>query len=297
MSRSFLLGTLLVITASVLWGAMATVVQHVFASGCGFTSLGLVTLRQLSAGVIFVLLASLFMPRAVWGIFRDARTVGAIALNGILIFGAHYGFFQSIYYSNAGTGAILLTLVPLFSAVWIAFRERRFVSLVEVVCFILATAGVVLIVTDGDFGSLRFSPLALVWGVACALFSTAYIIQPVRVIRKVGVIPVAAWGFLAGGLCASLICPPWTVEVNWTLDTLLSFGFIVLFGTIAAFYLYLSGLRYLSPVVIGLINCAEPLSAFVFSMLFLGVELGLWQAAGVALVLSNVVLLTLARPR
>ena len=49
--------------------------------------------------------------------------------------------------------------------------------------------------------------------------------------------------------------------------------------------------------MIGLINCAEPLSAFVFSMLFLGVELGLWQAAGVALVLSNVVLLTLARPR
>lgn len=293
MSRPFLKGFLLVVGASILWGAMGTVVQYLFSVPSGFTALGLVTLRQLCAGTIFVAAASLFMPRAMWGIFKEPKTLLDIALAGVFVFCGHYGFFQSIYYSNAGTGAVLLTLVPLFSGIWIAIRHHRFVTPVEMVCFILATVGVALIVTDGDFGKLKFSPLALVWGIVAAVFSTAYIIQPAGVIRRVGVIPVAAWSILVGGLIASTVCPPWTLSVNWSLDVAAAFGFIVLFGTVIAFYCYMSGLKYLSPVVMGLLNCAEPLSAFLFSILFLGDRFGLWQSVGVAMVLANVCLLTL----
>ncbi len=297
MSRSFLKGFLLVVGASVLWGAMGAVVQYVFSVPSGFTALGLVTLRQLSAGVLFVAAASCFMPRAVWRIFKEPKTVLDIALSGCLIFGGHYGFFQSIYYSNAGTGAVLLTLVPLLAAVWNAVRHHRFVSPVEAACFVLAATGVALIVTDGDFGKLKFSPLAIGWGLVAALFSTAYLIQPVAVIRRVGVIPVTAWGILTGGLIASVFCHPWTMDIHWTLPVAASFAFIVVFGTVVAFYCYMSGLKYMSPVVMGLLNCAEPLSAFLFSILFLGDRFGIWQCAGVAMVLANVCLLTLAPQR
>ena len=59
----------------------------------------------------------------------------------------------------------------------------------------------------------------------------------------------------------------------------------------------MSGLKYLSPVVMGLLNCAEPLSAFLFSIIFLGDRFGAWQCLGVAMVLANVCLLTLAPRR
>ena len=297
MSRPFLKGFLLVVFASILWGAMGTVVQYLFSVPSGFTALGLVTLRQLAAGTIFVAAASLFMPKAMWGIFKNPRDLLDIVTAGIFVFAGHYGFFQSIYYSNAGTGAVLLTLVPLLSGVWIALRHHRFVTPVEAVCFLLAAAGVAVIVTDGDFSRLQFSPLAIAWGLVAAVFSAAYLIQPAGIIRRVGVIPVVAWSILIGGVIASSVCRPWTLDIRWTADVAASFGFIVIFGTVLAFYFYMSGLKYLSPVVMGLLNCAEPLSAFLFSIIFLGDRFGAWQCLGVAMVLANVCLLTLAPRR
>ena len=71
----------------------------------------------------------------------------------------------------------------------------------------------------------------------------------------------------------------------------------VLFGTVAAFWCYLSGLKWISPVVAGLLNCLEPLSAFFFSIVLLGDRIGAVQAIGIALVVSNVALLALAKGR
>ena len=96
-------------------------------------------------------------------------------------------------------------------------------------------------------------------------------------------------------MIASFFCPPWTLNVNWNWMVTADFAFIVVFGTVAAFWLYLTGLKYISPVVSGLVVCLEPLSAIVFSMVLLGDVLGGWQAVGVVLVLSNICLLALAR--
>lgn len=44
-------------------------------------------------------------------------------------------------------------------------------------------------------------------------------------------------------------------------------------------------------MVAGLLNSAEPLAGYFFSMLLLGDVLGFWQTAGIALVIANVALL------
>ena len=55
--RSNLTGVALVLLAGILWGAMGTSVQYLFSSGAFETPLELVTLRQLCAGSLFVLVA------------------------------------------------------------------------------------------------------------------------------------------------------------------------------------------------------------------------------------------------
>ena len=297
MSSNLLKGIACIFLAGTFWGAMGTAVQFLFSASSTLSPLQLVVMRQLCAGAVFIAAASCVMPRAIWGIFRSGRDVAAVAVSGVIVFLAHYSFFESIYYSNAGTGAILLTIVPLLAGVWAAVRHRRWMTATEVLCFVLATMGVVLIVTDGDFSKLQFSPLALVWGIISAVCAAVYSIQPISVIRRAGVVPVVAWGLLVGGLCGSCICPPWTIHVSWDWTEWGAFGFIVLFGSIAAFTLYMLGLRCVSAVIAGLLNCAEPLSAFFFSILLLGDRFGGWQTVGVLLVLSNVCLLALARPR
>ena len=186
---------------------------------------------------------------------------------------------------------------PLFCALWLAWTERRPVSAREALCFALAAAGVALLVTDGDFSTLQFSPLTILWGTACAILSAVYCIQPRRIVARHGVVPVLSWGLIFGGLVASVFNPPWKIDLDWQMPELLAFGFIVLFGTILAFWSYLSGLRFLSPVMLGLLNCVEPLCAFLFSMLLLGETLGAWEAAGIALVLSNVLFLAAGKRR
>lgn len=297
MNRLFFLGFLFTVIASIFWGAMGTAVQHLFQIKSGFFALGLVTLRQLTAGLLFVAIGTLVMPGKMWSIFRDRRLLTEIAVSGILVFLAHFCFFQSISYSNAGTAAIFLTLNPLLAGIWLAMTKGRRMSVVELVCVVLAAAGVALMVTDGDLDGLNFSPMAVVWGLGSALAATAFSIQPQKPSAKAGVTVVVAWAFLFGGLIASVFCPPWTLDVRWDWVVAGDFAFIVLFGTVAAFWLYLTGLKYISPVVSGLVVCLEPLSAIVFSMVLLGDTLGVWQTLGVIFVLVNVCLLALARQR
>ena len=80
-------------------------------------------------------------------------------------------------------------------------------------------------------------------------------------------------------------------DSEWTAASAGAFAFLVLFGTMFAFWSFLAGLRHVSPVVAGLLNSAEPLAGYFFSMLFLGDVLGFWQTAGIALVIANVALL------
>ncbi len=297
MNRLFFLGFFLTVIASILWGAMGTAVQHLFLIKSGFFALGLVVMRQLAAGLLFVAIAMLVMPRKMCSIFRDRQLFADIVISGLLVFCAHFFFFQAIEYSNAGTAAIFLTLNPLLAAVWLALTKGRRIAPVECFCMFLAALGVALIVTDGNFTELKFSIMAVVWGLCSAVCATAYSMQPQRPAAKAGVTVVVAWSFLFGGLIGSIFCPPWALQIQWSQTVALDFGYVVLFGTVTAFWLYLMGLKYISPVVSGLVVCLEPLSAIVFSMVLLGDMLGFWQTVGVACVLANVCILAIARER
>ena len=293
--RSNLAGVALVLLAGILWGAMGTSVQYLFSSGAFGPPLELVTLRQLCAGSLLVLVMSLVRPKVIWKLWTDRRMVRDAAASGALLFGAHHAFFESIYHSNAGTGAILLVTVPLWCGLWSAVVNRKPVPGLEVVCFLLAAAGVSLIVTNGDFSGLVFSPMAIVWGLVSALMAAAYNIQSKRLVARAGVVPALAWGLVFGGLWASVFCAPWSISAQWSAASAGAFAFLVLFGTMAAFWCFLAGLRHVTPVVAGLLDSVEPLAGYFFSMVLLGDVLGFWQTAGIALVLSNVALLALRR--
>ena len=127
------------------------------------------------------------------------------------------------------------------------------------------------------------------------IFSAAYSIQPRKLIMKVGVGPVVGFGMLFGGLVASVMNPPWTMNVQWTVLSVSAFTYVVLVGTVAAFWCYLSGLKYVSAVIVGLMVCFEPLSAYLLSVFAFDLRIGMWEGAGICLVLLNVLVLSLPK--
>jgi drug/metabolite transporter (DMT)-like permease len=96
-----------------------------------------------------------------------------------------------------------------------------------------------------------------------------------------------------GGLGMSVFNPPWIVEgADWSLHSALFVLFVILFGTLVPFYLFVDSLRFITPSQAGLLSSAEPLAAVVASLLWLHVPLGLFEAIGGLCIIGTVFLLS-----
>lgn len=85
------------------------------------------------------------------------------------------------------------------------------------------------------------------------------------------------------------------MNVQWTALSISAFTYVVLIGTVVAFWCYLSSLKYVSAVIVGLMVCFGPLSAYLLSVFAFDLRIGLWEAAGICLVLLNVLVLSLPK--
>lgn len=286
-----LFAVLLAILASIFWGAMGVCVQYLFETS-DITPLNLVSMRLLLAGILLVALNLVFVRKKMLSVFYAPKAVLGIALSGFEVLFSHLTFFFAIYYSNAGTGAIFLALVPLLAGIYLYLRGKKGFTSIEVLCCVISFLGVVFIVSKGDLTSFDFNWNTVFWGLVSAVFAVIYSIQPKPLIEKNGVEPVVSWGIFAAGIASFIALRPIDAMLSLTPNSWLALGFIVVFGTAAAFWMYLYSLKYLSPVVVGLIVCVEPLSAFLFGVMFMDLHLGLLETLGVIMVLSNVVILS-----
>lgn len=291
-NRQTLLGIVLALIAGISWGAMASCVQFLL-TDTKVGAIELVTLRQLGAGILFVGGALMLRVPNEIQVVRNWRDFRDVVIAGGLVYISHSAFFEAISFSNAGTGAIFLAAVPLATAVILALWTKRPIRLLEFITFFVVMLGILLIMTGGDFSGLKFSIYAVFWGGVSIVSSAIYSIQPHSVVRRLGVTLVVSWGMLFAGCMAALTSQPWGLELHWTLSHWAAYGFVVVFGTILAFWCYLMSVKLLNPVFVGILISSEPISAYVFSIIFLGVELGVFEIAGIAIVIVAVSLYSL----
>ena len=109
---SFSKGIGLAIAAAVFWGSMGVCAQYLFQQ-CSFTPLDLVSMRLVLAGLILLIMERVVFGRNIISPLRNAKTTVGILVAGLLILVSQLTFMLSVAASNAGTAAIVLTLVPL----------------------------------------------------------------------------------------------------------------------------------------------------------------------------------------
>jgi drug/metabolite transporter (DMT)-like permease len=85
---------------------------------------------------------------------------------------------------------------------------------------------------------------------------------------------------------------PWNVPGVWDVSTLTAVAFIVLFGTLFAFYGYLAAVQKIGPETTSLLACAEPLSAALMSVLWLKVPFGVLDWLGSICIMATIFLLS-----
>lgn len=119
---SFSKGIGLAIAAAVFWGSMGVCAQYLFQQ-CSFTPLDLVSMRLVLAGLILLIMERVVFGRNIISPLRNAKTTVGILVAGLLILVSQLTFMLSVAASNAGTAAIVLTLVPLICARWLSLTK------------------------------------------------------------------------------------------------------------------------------------------------------------------------------
>ncbi|MDX5337686.1 MAG: EamA family transporter [Cyclobacteriaceae bacterium] len=288
-------GVLMAISSAIFWGISGTCAQYLFEKK-GMDPGWLVTWRMVFGGFILVVFSMTQEKRAAFNVWRKPYDIIRIFLFGILgMVAVQYTYFYSISLSNAATATILQYIGPVFVVGFYAIKNRKWPILAEYGALVLALSGTFLLVTHGSFEELVISEKAVFWGILSAIALAFYTIQPVGLLRSFSPSVVVGWGMLIGGIGFSMITQPWGISGNWDMGTWVAFTYIIIFGTVLAFYFFLKSVTLIGATQASLLCSVEPLSAAVTAVVWLGVSFLAMDWIGTLLILLTVVLLTLGK--
>ncbi|PFB04610.1 EamA family transporter [Priestia megaterium] len=288
-------GIALVLTGAILWGVSGTVAQYLFQQQ-GFSAEWLTVVRLLLSGILLLGFAYSKEKQHIWRIWKSKRDALSLVLFSILgMLAVQYTYFAAIQHGNAATATVLQYVGPALITCYLAFRSKRLPTIKEMVAVALSIFGTFFLVTHGDIHSLSISGWAVFWGISSAFALAFYTLQPHNLLAKWGSTIIVGWGMLIGGIGLSFIHPPWVFEGQWSFSAYLAVVFIIIFGTIIAFYFYLESLKYLSASETSLLACVEPLSAAFLSVIWLHVTFGFAEWLGTLCIISTVVILSIKK--
>ncbi|MCR9015301.1 DMT family transporter [Aquiflexum gelatinilyticum] len=291
-SKKSIKGFSMALAAAVFWGVSGTCAQFLFEQK-GINPAWLVCWRLLLAGII---LMAYTVSRKnsdafkIWKTPKDALQLLFFSIFGMVA--VQYTYFYSINLSNAATATVLQYIGPLIVVAFYAIHHRRWPILVEYASLVFALTGTFLLVTHGSFKQLVISEKALFWGILSAFSLAFYTIQPVRLLRKYSAATVTGWGMLIGGIAFSFISKPWDFHGTWDLGTWSAFAYIVLFGSVIAFYFFLTSVTIIGAQTASLLCSVEPLSAAAVAVVWLNVSFGAMDWLGTLFILITIFLLT-----
>lgn len=294
-NNSFLKGALLSIAGAALWGISGTFGQYLF-SQKSFTPDWLVTVRLLISGTFMLVLSyskSKTKMFKIWTYKRDAIRLIVFSILGMMA--VQYSYFVAIKHSNAATATILQYLGPIIIIIFVSVRHMKMPTIFEFISVICAITGTFFLVTHGNISSLAISNPALFWGITSAFALATYTLLPVSLLKKWDSSIIMGWSMLIGGIVLSFKTPPWTFHGIWDIESFLMLSFVIIFGTLIAFFAYLNSLKYIGATKTSLFACVEPLSAAFFSIVWLGVSFAPMDWVGFVFILLTIFLLSIRK--
>ena len=281
-------GMLSTFVGGTLWGINGVMGNYLFLNK-NVTTPWLIPYRLILAG--FLLLGYLYYKKGskIFDILKNPKDLVQIVLFGFIgMLGTQYTYFSAIQFSNAAIATVLTYFGPTLVLIYMCLREKRKPLKYEIVSICLSSFGVFLLATHGDITSLQISFKALVWGILSALSVVFYTVQPESLLKKYGASIVVAWGMMIGGIFIAFVTKPWNISVTFDFITFLVLMLIIVFGTIIAFILYLTGVNIIGPTKASIIACIEPVAATICAILFLGVTFDFLDVIGFLCIISTI---------
>lgn len=288
-------GLFLVITGATFWGAGGTVAQKLFQQYAIDVS-WLVATRLLIAGFLLLTVQFLLKDRSqiidVWKHKSSAVPLMIFGLLGMLA--VQYTYMASIQHGNAAVATLLQYLAPVLIIIYMIFRKQTVLSKQDILTVVLALSGCFFLLTNGSFSELSVPTPAIIWGILSAVSLAFYTLYAVPLLSRYDSLVIVGWAMLIGGIALSFIHPPWQMDfTNLPIGVYLNLGFVIIFGTMIAFYFYIESLQSLSPKETSLLGSLEPLAAVLTTVFWLQEPFGYFQWIGTACIIGMILLLSL----
>ena len=294
--KGTIIGTFLTIAGGILWGISGVCGQFLFQSK-DVTASWLVPLRLVTAGFLllcYYLIRDKGKAFDIWKTKRNRIDIIIYGLAGMML--CQYSYFQTIEWSNAGTATVIQYLGPALIVVWVCLQTKRLPEKKEVLGVILAVTGIFLIATHGNPTTLALSQKALIMGLISAVSVVIYTVKPARMQAEFDTPLILAWGMLIGGTALTIAFRPWTNKVIFDRETFTALTFIILFGTMAGFSMYMTGVKMIGSVRASLYSCVEPVASMVLTAVWMKVSFTTPDLIGTAFVIATIIILALPSP-
>lgn len=278
----------IVLVAAVLWGMTGT--TQTFLND-GISPVAVATIRSaIGGGLLLVVAISLRKIHiSTWPWQWTFMAAASIALFQGL-------FFSSIRLTGVAIGTVVtIGSAPVFSGLleWLLWKVRP--TKVWRIATTLAIIGCVLLFVDSGEASVHMGgiALALCAGVSFAFYTNV----SKKLMAREEALPVVAMTF---SLCALLLVPfsvsegyGWLVQSN----NLWPMLFMAVMCTSVAYLLFLSGLQRINSSSAVTLSLAEPLTAAMLGVFFVGEYLSVASWVGVSMLLGGILVLTFGGKR
>ena len=294
--KGTIIGTFLTIAGGILWGISGVCGQFLFQSK-DVTASWLVPLRLVTAGFLllcYYLIRDKGKAFDIWKTKRNRIDIIIYGLAGMML--CQYSYFQTIEWSNAGTATVIQYLGPALIVVWVCLQTKRLPEKKEVLGVILAVTGIFLIATHGNPTTLALSQKALIMGLISAVSVVIYTVKPARMQAEFDTPLILAWGMLIGGTALTIAFRPWNNKVIFDGETFTAFTFIILFGTMAGFSMYMTGVKMIGSVKASLYSCVEPVASMVLTAVWMKVNFTTPDLIVTVFVIATIIILALPTP-
>ncbi|PFN98041.1 EamA family transporter [Bacillus sp. AFS076308] len=290
-------GIFLVITGAIFWGIGGTVAKKLF-QHYQIDVDWLVTIRLLIAGFLLLTVQCFGKDRSqILGVWKTRRIAIHLMIFGLLgMLAVQYTYMASIKHGNAAVATLLQYLAPVMIIVYLLFRKQTVLTRNDLLTVSLALVGCFFLLTNGSISQLSVPTLAIVWGVLSGIALAFYTLYAVPLLKQYDSLVIVGWAMIIGGIALSFIHPPWQMDFkSLTLEAYSYLVFVIIFGTMFAFWFYIESLQSLSPKESSLLGSIEPLAAVLTTVFWLKEPFGFYQWVGTACIIGMILILALGK--
>lgn len=168
----------------------------------------------------------------------------------------------------------------------------RFPTKIETAALLLALFGTFLLATGRQARSACHLPCRTSLGPCHSVAVVLYSMLPSKLLERYDRETVTALGMAFAAVTLNLLCRSWRYDVQLPLRGWLAVAAIVVLGSVVSFSLIMQSIVDIGPSKSSMLASSEPLSATVFSVLWLGTSFSGTDLIGFAAIISTIFLLT-----